>query len=923
MGTLSDITAKANNAPIQTPEPKKFGKGRAEMPHFMSPTIASSNQAGRTQTDTDERVSTPFSITSSITSTRDKATSWMSSAKRVVGISHIGNGIPRSKKEGKSLQKVSHLTGLVSQKNHSICNFHSAVSSSLIYLQSVAQAQEVASKPHTPNLPSTKPSIPPDKPLPSPPIAQDVRSPIAPPRGLIDASDKPLRRSPPGDPQQQEDWPVLFPEKPTTPGTLNRMIQKNALVPSKQEYVGVSPAQISTHRPLHVVTSDQSIYRKPSHQNSKMNGSNLIPATSTNGKIGSATTDPGALKSKELSYIHPRPTRTSTLRAQKLENDSIARAGVSQQSKTTNFVDSHDKARDSSEVSRNDSQESAPLKLPRGRKVPVNTGSVGRRAGTLQSVSSQANLRAPRTSLTTPKTLEMKVQSSSASGLPPGGRRKSSVNAENGRHSTCEEPHKIPEARTINRSAELMMEKRLSMKSPDHGPTLKIYRSAENVIMGETLNAENSQKSKDTSSIDLRRIAATNELRKARATSDSTQLSSIRFTPVENEICGKDDAEVTKKDCVLPTNNYHHFNDEWDKTLNRSDPFKTREVDDPFLDPKVSMSESNFLSHSSETVHRTSSEVHSVSTLCSQSFNTTSQEPMDAPISEPRVSTPEPMDESLSSHAKNFPPRGSSRISRPDSTASQTKMERRFSDELLIRQNKLTISPIKAETRFSDEFTIRQNSLGKAHGLDTVEYAGDNQKRTSTGQLSHQSQVSATKGGVLSNFRGLFHNKRTLNNTAHGPLSKGKLKVKIANNESPFPPISEVHPCHRPTPTGSVSSRRHGTRGAPNFNMSEQMTTLRSPSNWSSKPFNITRAVEMAERMCELATTQPTLLMKERALAVSTLMVDAVTQAQYAQKAFEEARQASRQAEVASALCEKHVSDMMNSLHDWKATLDS
>ena len=112
MGILTDITAKANNTLAQSRESKKLGKERSGTPHFMSPTISSNNQSGRTPTNTDDRTATPISITSA----KDRATSWMVSAKRVVGISYVGDGIPRSKKEGKSLQKVSSITGMVSQK---------------------------------------------------------------------------------------------------------------------------------------------------------------------------------------------------------------------------------------------------------------------------------------------------------------------------------------------------------------------------------------------------------------------------------------------------------------------------------------------------------------------------------------------------------------------------------------------------------------------------------------------------------------------------------------------------------------------------------------------------------------------------------------------------------------------------------------
>ena len=44
---------------------------------------------------------------------------------------------------------------------------------------------------------------------------------------LIDASDKPLRRrSPPGVAVHEEDWPVLYPNRPTSPGTLQEMMRE-------------------------------------------------------------------------------------------------------------------------------------------------------------------------------------------------------------------------------------------------------------------------------------------------------------------------------------------------------------------------------------------------------------------------------------------------------------------------------------------------------------------------------------------------------------------------------------------------------------------------------------------------------------------------------------------------------------------------
>lgn len=48
-------------------------------------------------------------------------------------------------------------------------------------------------------------------------------SPFKQTRSLIDATEKPLRRSPPGKPHEEEDWPVLIPDRPTTPSSHREM----------------------------------------------------------------------------------------------------------------------------------------------------------------------------------------------------------------------------------------------------------------------------------------------------------------------------------------------------------------------------------------------------------------------------------------------------------------------------------------------------------------------------------------------------------------------------------------------------------------------------------------------------------------------------------------------------------------------------
>ena len=58
-------------------------------------------------------------------------------------------------------------------------------------------------------------------------------SPIKQTRSLIDATEKPLRRSPPGKPHEEEEWPVLIPDRPTTPSTLRGVVaDHNGILPT-------------------------------------------------------------------------------------------------------------------------------------------------------------------------------------------------------------------------------------------------------------------------------------------------------------------------------------------------------------------------------------------------------------------------------------------------------------------------------------------------------------------------------------------------------------------------------------------------------------------------------------------------------------------------------------------------------------------
>lgn len=69
------------------------------------------------------------------------------------------------------------------------------------------------------------------KPLPSPPVARPgTTSPIRAGRSLLDASDKPLRRSPPDMPHKQEEWPTLSPHKSSKSVTPEKHVPQPSVV---------------------------------------------------------------------------------------------------------------------------------------------------------------------------------------------------------------------------------------------------------------------------------------------------------------------------------------------------------------------------------------------------------------------------------------------------------------------------------------------------------------------------------------------------------------------------------------------------------------------------------------------------------------------------------------------------------------------
>ena len=110
MGTLTDITGNTSGTSKRrstTPMASQALSGMASSenlgkkpPHFMSPTLSSTKQATSKPSKVSNRNSTPSASSSKPPSSGN----WMSSAAKRVGFGRVGDGTPRSKKEGPSKQ---------------------------------------------------------------------------------------------------------------------------------------------------------------------------------------------------------------------------------------------------------------------------------------------------------------------------------------------------------------------------------------------------------------------------------------------------------------------------------------------------------------------------------------------------------------------------------------------------------------------------------------------------------------------------------------------------------------------------------------------------------------------------------------------------------------------------------------------------
>ena len=555
--------------------------------------------------------------------------------------------------------------------------------------------------------------------------------------------------------------------------------------------------------------------------------------------------------------------------------------------------------------------------------------------------------------------------------------------------------------------------KRLSVNTPDFGPTLKISSSAERFILGtQEDHGIIKKKSKEVNRSKLSSAAntlpATKKGVERPSSSQEVSHSSSRMGLTDHRMSKRktksiDLGEVSpyraRKGFVQPTSDSHyHYPD----SSNHVSDVSTRIPNNPFIDASIerqcglvepsitpesggqcghAMDEATWISPlekrtSSSTSRSADREIlildeylpgsiqdqlkTDVKKGMQEDINTNLEAPMKKtsfPNLDPIVKdfgeelvrgkgatakrAPSTPDQNHGRHVHRsgrHPPRSSSRTIPPEfsdskgyrsspSSSGKHATPPGYTETKAFRSGPLFVEkkPPTPPKDASREFNRRQDNLGSQQGHESSQVdvsnsyskvdsgnrdstKGDPTKRDLAAHDSQRSQSSMSRG-VLSNFRGLFQ-KRSSDETLKSS-KKTKSKVSINANGSPFPPISEIHPIHRPT----LASINRANATTPAIKTSATPVT---PSLASLPPSEVSTSTILAMQLLEAARTEPSSPRKERLLKLGQFMVDAITQARDAEKAMEEAKQASRKAEVAHVLCKKSLGEVERVVKDHK-----
>lgn len=770
------------------------------------------------------------------------------------------------------------------------------------------------------------------KPLPSAPIARtSTTSPIKAGRSLLDASEKPLRRSPPGMPHRQEEWPALTPRK-----TSKSVTTKNR---EHQE----SPAGSSVGASIKLGQAEKFPELGPLYHSKSGSDSPTV------NQVASSAEKESEVLMPSLSSDHVQSERlmtsidTTDVNAALFQRSSIHVSHHSASSILSQTKTQWTKSTDSGDTYVSCS------------KSPCNESSV--RGNRVESHILQEVVNLPEHHSHCDKVDDKSENTQLAIPLP-------------GLEAIEESPKADFKVR------------RLSTASSQIGARLKIFKSAENIIMGTKFHAENPSDS--TQRRNSHNLSADPNFHQQDTleTAAETDFQQEQFenitsmTDMANEPVGPSKSDFLQKSSLVGSVD---DNDRNAKTVESSHSLSTNHLrqrsaksniltlrkresfsaDDPFLDwrprnddgkdcssdstielsvpkywketagrrasgifPSLGRNSTGSINRAKSRTdqRRSNTETQSHQGLrvlsrgtCSMESTREKSEPAgnDAIIvyqdkSADRSSVPTNPRTAFGLEVDNrhaFPPRGSSRTIPANYTRSAKACS--ISPRVMHKpQEAVLFNPQSGH----ESFVCDKSAL--------PDFGNGGHRRDSVARESSKSHRSSSKG-VISNIRGFFNKHTSSSGSVHvaKALKKDNSDVKIAGSGRRYPIPTDDHHAIR----SSLSSANPSTYLGQRIDTAMRRDRPAGPSAASPVVDDIGATMATAMQLLDSVRMEENSPQKERRLELGTIMVQAITQAKEAEKAMEEAKHAARKADVAFILCKKSVRELAIWVERWRS----
>ncbi|KAI9785924.1 MAG: hypothetical protein M1839_008190 [Geoglossum umbratile] len=922
------------------------GSSFCSLPRYMSPTIASMSQASSSSVmGTETRSTTP---TEASVPHMAKPRKWFTTGMSLTSTGRSNDGTPRGKKEGSARRPGNQMRP--SDK-----------------VQPERSNKTPTSGSHRLDLCK---GLPTEKALPSPPIAQLIGTGIpAVQRGLLDAADLPLRRSPPGnawESRETEEWPVLLPRVASRASSVRQLAEEDSSNP-ESPFTGVRlagnqglegvvysvnslPPQVTAtiRNPSNRTTNRQTtaaaqVQRKPVPRPVLQTLNDTKPLSGVSGNVGcpaprTRTTDqPSRLPTKsatgaENRVIKPiekkdmRIARTTEPSGRHPSSIPIIRkanspldssrgsdtevAASKRQVKTARnsiAIFEDDQVAGDADVDTDDAVSPAGVKVPSAEALAT----LEARSSPCARASASRSSRIPHT-----YSLHTKTPSKNLPRLGPILRISSVADLiimgpAEGEPSSSSSGKKTPPAL---RRAVVINELQKSSKHLDK--RFAIERDAQTVITNKMTSSKQPQPRPKSAGGDIKRMCGLITVRDQKSWSmDATRL----ILKKENAII---EGESRRDD---PFTEFQHAMVR--KSEDDVEPQVASKDDDASL-KLASGPGSGDDRKSIQVVGVTglktkATKIHASVTPRARIPNTQRGPTAGATLSNnrtrgsrvahrPQFTPSQRPPSSVNSTNSDRPPRSSSRVPVPDYTIGSSSVASSASKG---NQPPLPTFKDAVETQSPRGSAMAENLLGPSSGSEaapTVSPSADVKQGSNTSKIS---QAPSAKTLAITKIRGLF--RKNTSPVGKMPSPKKGKKFTVNNNGSPLAsPGSGGASASKPWPRIGRVARSAGTPPIRQANLTGN--SFPTPGPTPSRPSESAEINALAMSLLNSARNEPNSPKKEHLLALGKAMVESITNARDAEKAMEEAKMAAKNAELYFMKAKKSVLDVTNVVREWQ-----